>query len=324
MSTWTDEHLADLLATTFAAHEDDADPVVAHRIALTTPPAPRRVWPVLAAVAVAIVVVVVVVVGVQAMRPEVAPSPTRPAPAPGAEPHRSIARDEVNRLMSTVPVPPGAELLPDRHLRSGAQIGFVDPSLTRTEEWTVAMPYGAVADWYAAHAPEEAASERPLWWTEPGTAAYTEPAVVVGYRREGPDRTRIRIAVTIAARDDRTAATFVPDDVTSVEITRTDITGPVGPPSSVTVTDRERIAAIVDAFNRLQGAPGRAEGTACGSPVGDAHVYSATFHWPGHALSVDPGAPLCGEGRSLVLDGRELRPTLEDSDAFNTALAAGF
>ena len=42
MTHWTDDQVVARLAETFAAHESEANPAVAQRIALTTGPAPRR------------------------------------------------------------------------------------------------------------------------------------------------------------------------------------------------------------------------------------------------------------------------------------------
>ncbi len=57
MTRWTDERLVALLTDNFAAHEKDADPAVAHRIALTTTPARRRRWPLIAAAAAVVVLI---------------------------------------------------------------------------------------------------------------------------------------------------------------------------------------------------------------------------------------------------------------------------
>ena len=56
MTTWTDEHLEELLRDTFRAHEDLADPDRASAIADAR--APRRRWPVILSAAAAVALVV--------------------------------------------------------------------------------------------------------------------------------------------------------------------------------------------------------------------------------------------------------------------------
>ena len=328
MTHWSDEHLADLLTATFAAHEEDADPLVAHRLALATPPAPRRVWPGLVAAA---VVVLLVAVTVQALRPDDRTSePAHPVPTPTEAGHnRRMAEAEAESLLVNVPLPPRARPTPDsptpqlRRLR--AQVGDVDPSLTRTGWWIVPMSYDDLVAWYEDAVPDSfAEADGITWWTEAGTAAYTTPAVIVSVAHRGEVSTAMRVDVTLAARDDRTAVTYVPQGVTSVDLTRSFPYRPAPPPSTVTVVDRDRIESIVGAFNRLAGAPSRETGTACGSPVGGTHWYALTFHWPGHTLAVSTGQPLCGIGRSLTLDGTRLPATLEDGGGINATLEAAF
>jgi hypothetical protein len=338
-STWTDEHLGDLLTATFVAHEDDADPAVAQRIALTTTPTPRRAWPVVAAAG---VVVLLVAVTVRALWPSdttTQPSGPRPVPVEVSH-HRTVAAAVAAELVARVPVPPGADPRgtdPPADLRLRAGVGAVDPTLTQTAWWIVPMSYRDLVAWYGWHTPADvrstytpgsaspAAAGVLSWSTGSATSAYTAPGIVVSYARRGAESTAVRVDVTLAARDDRTAATFVSQDVTRIDITRTDIVAPVAAPATVSVTSPGRVRRIVNAFNALDGAPsGAARALPCGSPVGDFHLYSLTFHWPGHSLAVGAGQILCGIGRRLTLDGVKLAPRLEDTDAFDALLEAAF
>jgi hypothetical protein len=328
VSPWTDEHLTELLTASFTAHEEDADPAVAQRIALATAPAPRRTWPALAAGA-ALLVLLVLLVGAYALRPDDAtPDPAMPTPAPTEVGHnRMVAIAEADTLLDSTPLPPRARpaaAAPSPRLRRlPAYIGDVEPSLTRTAWWVVPMSYDDVVAWYRTHVRADSEDAELAWWTGAGTSAYTAPAVVVSYGRLGPLSTAVRVDVTLAARDVRTPSTFVPDDASSAEVTRSSIIGPDAPtPVTVTVTDPARLDAIVDAYNDLEGAATGARPRACGSPTGDFRLYAVTFHWPGHTLAVDAGQPLCGTGRGLVLDGTALPQRLEDDDALDSALAA--
>lgn len=187
--------------------------------------------------------------------------------------------------------------------------------------------------WYGAHSranlgsanfPDGSLSPHgDLDWEIPvNTTAYSAPFALVSYVRNGPRRTKIRTDATLAARYDRTAPTVVPPNVTRIDIIKTALGGPAHP-SAATVTDRAHLTRITAAFNTLDGAFAHALPAACGSP-GDTYVYAVTFHWPGHTLAVDPGAPLCGVGMGLTLDGVRLHQTLEDNRNLDAALAAAF
>jgi hypothetical protein len=342
MTPWTDERLVTLLTDTFAAHESVADPAVAQRIAVTA--APRRRWPLTVAVAAAVVLVSgLTVYAVRATEPPPAPSPA-PAiplpvvPVPIAEGrNRSLADAEARHVLADIPVPPGSTRsgsAPTRELRRlGAYNGPVDRSLTRTAWWVVPLSYTDLVAWYDAHSPADVAStfapdaSSPAphatldWEASTPSEAYSQPAAAVSYIRRGPHITAIRTDATLAARYDRTAETLVPGTVTSIDITKSAIDGEPRPPSSdATVTDPTRLTSIVSTFNDLPGAVANAEPGGCGSPVGIVYVYAVTFRWPGHTLAVDAGTELCGIGRGLTLDGTELTPTLENSEALDQLL----
>lgn len=265
--------------------------------------------------------------------PELGPTSGRPE----ASHHRALAAAEIAHVLATIPVPPEATAHepPDhggRLDRLGCQCGEVDPSLTRTRWWTVPMSYRELVRWYGAHSPANLGSARfpdgslsphgELDWEVPAdSTAYSTPAAVISYVRTGPASTEIRADATLAARYDRTAATFVPPTVTRIDITRTALGGPAHP-MSASVTDPAPMTRIVSAFDHLSGAFAHTLPAGCGSPGSDDYVYALVFHWSGHSLAVDPGAPLCGVGMGLTLDGVELPQTLEDARALDAALRA--
>ena len=110
--------------------------------------------------------------------------------------------------------------------------------------------------------------------------------------------------------------------MTSIEISRTAISGPTPRPTTQTsVTDLEAIDSVVAAFNSLNGATAHTT-LPCGSPVGIVNAYAVTFHWPGHTLAVGSGQSLCAIGRHLVLNGTKLHQALEDDEALVVALQA--
>jgi hypothetical protein len=338
MTQWTDERLGALLTDTFAAHERDADPAVAHRLALTTPAAPRRRWTLVAAAAAAVALIIGLVVYASHPR-ELDPVPAPAIPPATTEGHnRALATAEAGRVLADIPVPPGAtrsDSAPARALRRlGAYNEPLDPSLTRTRWWVVPLSYRDLVAWYDAHSAADVSSaygpsssspaaDGDLYWPVPGhSASYSTPSVVVSYTRLGPDTTAVRTDATLAARYDRTADTLLPATATSIDITKAAIDGEPRPsPTSVTVADPKAVASLVAAFNNLEGAFVH-EPTPCGSPVGIVYTYAVTFHWPDHVLAVDPGAELCGVGRGLTLDGTELTPTLENDHAFDRILEA--
>jgi hypothetical protein len=192
------------------------------------------------------------------------------------------------------------------------------------------MPYDELVYWYGAHSSANLSSARypdgslsphsTLYWEIPvDSTAYSAPFAQVSYIRQGPKRTAIRTDVTLAARYDRTAATFVPHGVTRIEVTKTALGGPPRPKSTV-VTDPALVARVVAAFNHLTGAFAHTLPAACGSPTSGTYVYAATFYWPGHDLALDAGSPLCGVGMGLTLDDIKLRQTLEDDRILDAAL----
>jgi hypothetical protein len=270
-----------------------------------------------------------------AKTPSLATPAVEPTPAVDGA-NRDLASTEAVRVLGTIPVPPGStrsNAVPAprlRHLR--VFNGSVDLSLSRTNWWTVPLSYSDLVAWYDAHTPAnigsaygpDSTSPVPggdLYWQTHGTSeSYSSPSVVVSYARLGATTTAIRTDVTLAARYDRTAVTLVPAMVTSIDITKSAIDGPATPPATATVADPALLSSVISAFNNLDGAMAHAEPFACGSPVGVVYVYAVTFHWPGHALAVDPGASLCGIGRGLTLDGVKLPQTLADDAALDAAL----
>jgi hypothetical protein len=239
-------------------------------------------------------------------------------------------------------VPPGATRIDAppphaRHLRRLRVFSYpVNPSLTRTRWWLVPRRYDALVSWYAANTPADrdttsyhaggkSVPEAEMYWRVHGTSkAYSPPTEVVSYARLGPKLTAIRTDVTLAARADRTSETLVPDNVTSMQISRHAIDGPDTAPTTVTVTDQNFIFAVVAAFDRVRGAYVPAGGSACGSPDRLIYRYTVTFHWPGHTLLVEAGEPLCELGRRLTLDGVKLPEPLEEGHALVKALKAAF
>ncbi|MGZ4587158.1 MAG: hypothetical protein ACXVX9_05090 [Mycobacteriaceae bacterium] len=194
------------------------------------------------------------------------------------------------------------------------------------------MSYRELVHWYGAHSPARLGSAyypdgslSPYgdldWEVQANSTAYSAPAALVSYARRGPKTTAIRTDTTLAARYDRTASTLVPHNVTRIDITKTALGGPAHP-TSATVTDPALLTRVTSAFNNLGGAFAHTLPVACGSPTGDAYVYAVTFHWSGHTLAVDPGAPLCGVGMGLTLDGAKLPQTLEDDRTLDAALEA--
>lgn len=340
MTHWTDEHVVARLTDTFATHESDADPAVARRIALTTGPAPRRQWPFLLAAAAAVVLVAgPTVYAVHAtgskQAPVVARTPTV-GPTPAVEgTNRDLALAEAAQVLATIPVPPGStrsDSAPARTLgHLATYVEPVDLSLTQTNWWVVPLSYGDLVAWYDAHTPANVGSaygsnssspvpDGDLYWqTHDKSKAYSSPAVAVSYARLGSHSTAIRTDATLAARYDRTPVTLVPTTVTSIDITKSAIDGPPTPPATATVSNPALLSSVVSAFNKLQGAFAHTT-QACASPVGLFYVYAVTFHWPGHTLAVNPGAPLCGIGRGLTLDNTKLPQTLADDHALETVL----
>jgi hypothetical protein len=333
MSPWTDEQLSDLLHGTFAEREAQADPEVARRIALEAPPARRKAWPMIGAAA----AVVLAVAGLQLVQhdrsrslPRLGPPSASVTPVPPGH-NREGAAQVADRLLREAPLPPLA--VPQREESSrflhelSAYFGDVDPSLTRTGYWIVPMSHLDLVDWYAAHTPANpdetkvSSSSTPEpqgvmgWEVGTSTASYTQPAMIVAYARLGPEQTALRIDVTLAARDDRTARTLVPaSGLESVVITPRSVSKGQSPPPPVTVTDPSQLRALGDAFNRATGAAARAEPHPCGSPGNDYLEYAIVFRWPRHTLEATTGSPLCGVGRELRLDG-ELLPQKIGIDA---------
>jgi hypothetical protein len=278
----------------------------------------------------------------QSEQPNHAPSlrTSSAAPSPAVEgSNRKLAMAEAVRVLGTIPVPPGstrsdaAPVTSLSHLRVFS--GYVDHSLRQTNWWEVPLSYGDLVAWYDVHSPADvgsafsspdSASPVPVgdlyWETDDTSEAYSSPAVVVSYARLGPDTTAIRTDVTLAARYDRISQTMVPPTVTSIDITKSAIDGPTTQPTTAAVTDPALMTSVVSAFNNDDGAMANASLFGCGSPVGVVYVYAVTFHWPGHTLAVDPGAPLCGIGRALTLDGTELPQSLADDPALDGALQA--
>jgi hypothetical protein len=270
-----------------------------------------------------------------------ASAPVIPEPASTGS-NRRLAVLAAARAIKHFPVPPGSTRLDTppphaRHLRRLRVFSYpVDPSLTRTQWWLVPRRYDALVAWYAANTPADrdttsyhsggkSVPEAELYWRVHDTSkAYSPPTEVVSYARLGPELTAIRTDVTLAARADRTSKTLVPDNVTSMLISRHAIDGPDTAPKTVTVTDQNFIFAVIDAFDRVRGAYVPAGGSACGSPDRLVYRYSVTFHWPGHTLLVEAGEPLCELGRRLSLDGVQLPEPLEEGHAFVKALRAAF
>jgi hypothetical protein len=264
-------------------------------------------------------------------------TPVIPSPAKAGA-NRALAKVEAAREIRSFPVPPGSTEIdaPPPHARYLKQLTEfnlpVDQSLTRTRFWLVRQGIDPVLAWYVHHtaANRDTASYRQggrlspkalVWW-QPHlrSKAFSPPTKVVSYRRLGPHLTAIRTDVTLAARADRTAGTMVPSTVTSLQITRQTIDGTNTAPTRVTTTDLGSIFQVIDAFNHAAGDYESSESFGCGSPAGVDHLYSVTFHWPGHSLAVAAGAPLCGVGRSLTLDGTKLPQTISNSHRLKVAL----
>ena len=261
-----------------------------------------------------------------------------PPPAvPGT--NRSLALAASARMIARFPVPPGAIRVaapPPRAAylsRLRALDGPVDGSLTRTRWWIVPRGYHRLVDWYVAHTPTHrestqypsgrTATESVLTWESHGPAtAYSPPSKVVTYSRLTRHSTAIRTDVTLAARDDRTAATLVPPTVTRIEITRQAIDGPDASPSTVTVSDQRDLDAVLAAFDRVRGAYRSGGAFGCGSPVGIVYLYAVTFHWPHHTLVVDSGQPLCEIGRRLTRDGVVVHQRLDPDSPLDPVLQA--
>jgi hypothetical protein len=253
--------------------------------------------------------------------------------------NRALAAAEVSRVLASIPIPPEAHRDRSPHDAGrlghlGCQCGAVNPSLTRTRWWTVPISFRKIVHWYGAHSPanlgsaydpDEALSPHGVlsWVIQVNSAAYSTPAVVVSYAREGPQTTAIRTDATLAARYDRTSPTIASNDVTRIDIIKTALGGPAHP-KAATLTDPTQLTTITAAFNNLDGAFAHTLPVACGSPTGDTYLYAVTFHWPEHTLAVDPGAPLCGIGMGLTLDGVKLPQTLEDNHNLDAALEAAF
>jgi len=273
----------------------------------------------------------------------VRPAPTV-APTPGVVGHnRSLAVAELAKLRGSFPLPPRAVRSPTaptrrmRHLT--AYMEPVDGTLVRPRWWIVRMPYLEVVHWYVDHTPANIATtiapgsptpvaESELYWRAgQATDAYSSPWEVVAYAKLGPARTALRTDVTLGYRFDRTAETFVPATVTSIDVTSVSIEASDGGlRTTATLTDPASIGNVVAAFNGLLGsfehqAPGPCASP--GAPLGDKvpPEYALTFRWPGHEMAVGTGAPLCGVGRPLTRDGTKLPQSLEDSDAFNQTIA---
>lgn len=326
MSQWTDEGLTELLRDTFAERESRADPDTARRIARDAKPTHRSPWFVAGAAA----AIILILVGISALRsdeksdPPLRPLPSSPAVSPvplGYD--RAQATRAAARIFERIPVPPDArpqDEPPAPELRErGAYIDDVDPSLSRTGFWIVPMSHVDLVQWYADHTPadpgetEVSGSSRPEpagvmdWEVGKDRAAHTQPAVVVSYARLGPGRTALRVDLTLAARDDRTAETLVPvADLESVTITPHTVSAGAEPPPAVTVTEATQLRALGDAFNHARGAASRALPGPCGSPTGDYLEYAVRFRWPGHTLEATTGRPLCRVGRDLILNGMTL------------------
>lgn len=337
MTQWTDDHLVDLLHDSFAAHEANADPDRAREIALAAAPERRRPW--LGAIAAA-AVLVLVAGGLFLLLPRhrTAPPPMPAVPIPSPTQvgrNRAVAKQAAQRMLDRVPLPPGAvrtREAPASDLHGlNAHINAVDLSLSPHRWYVVPMSYGDLVTWYAEHTEADAAStgwptpvEHELmdWSAGPATAAYTDPSYVVSYTRLSDNSTGLRVAVSLAARYDRTRATLAPiSRLTSITVRQTSFTNPPDR-ASATIDDPRWLRSIATAFNATRGAPAHDLGGPCGSPTGDFRLYAATLRWPGHVLEVGFGQPLCGVGRELILDGHTLPQQLEDGAALNRVLRA--
>lgn len=256
--------------------------------------------------------------------------------------NQHLAMVAAAHTINNFPVPAGATRIdappPDaRYLRRLHGFTYpVDTSLTRTRWWLVPRRHDRLVAWYVAHTPavrgttlipgaSKPSPEAQIYWqTQKTSKAYSSPAEVVAYTRLGPNLTAIRTDVTLAARADRTAKTLVPTTVTSLQITRSALNAANSPPETVTVTDQSHIYTVIAAFNNVPGEYTSVEPHGCHHPGRRTYYYAVTFHWPGHALDVDTGQPLCDVGRSLTLDDAKLPQTLTDSPQLNRALRTAY
>jgi hypothetical protein len=268
-------------------------------------------------------------------------TPVIPSPAKAGA-NRALAKAEAAQEIKNFPVPPGSISIdaPPPGARYLERLTYfnlpVNQSLTRTRFWLIPQGIDPVVAWYAHHFPadRDTASYHPggrlapkaavHWQPHARSKAFSPPTKVVSYIRLGPHLTAIRADVTLAARADRTSETLILNTVTSLEIGKWTIDRTGTDPTTVTTTDQGSIFRVIDAFNHVAGDYASSESFGCGSPTGTVHIYSVTFHWPGHTLAVGAGEPLCDVGRKLTLDGAKLPQHLANSHLLNSALKEAF
>ena len=322
------------------------------RVQSPVPPRRPRRRGVLVTTAAATVVAVIAVGASYAARGPHASPPSGPSNGPATDGHqpplpplesdaanRAAAEREAEDAMSAMPVYPtarpsdqqGVPALNDHWL---SQVQPVDNTVVRSSWWTVsgAAP-GAVAQWYADHAPSGFHSDGTVGGQGDGTrwvdeVYYAEP----GHDALPPSGTTIELQTTRTANGvgiratvgsvwspARPLASYV-QDVTSIDVvsTHTRFWRHVATTRrSFTITDPDRILRAAVAFDALQGA-GSFGPISCPAMM-DTYRDRIVFHTrTGDVVAM--GGASCVVTLGVSRDGRHVGPPLEDPGSLLAAV----
>jgi hypothetical protein len=255
--------------------------------------------------------------------------------------YRRIAAAESERTLRLAPVPPGARRLPGRpdgwprSLRIG--MSPENTHLTRMAWYSVPLGYDAVQRFLLAH--------RPRGMTTPGAGyelgtvgfvdfetrhprrpeAYNGPVLMVQWKVIG-QRTVIRYAAVLASRGVRDPASFVPGDVTSVDVEH--LRNASGAANATRVVSTLRFTAkadpvafhqVVAALDGLYGPPLANTDSSCGFFMQDffrfivhAATGDLTYEWGGSGSGGD-----CA-GIVALRDGKPVGDGLDPGDLYQS------
>ncbi|MGZ4561546.1 MAG: hypothetical protein ACXVXJ_11375 [Mycobacteriaceae bacterium] len=343
MTRWTDEQLGRLLSDTFTSREQLADPVTAHRIAVTVaahaqPERRRHRWTPVAGVAALIVCAVAIGAVVLAQRPASTPTDT-PHPTVRPTPTVRTYADNVaaaaaasTRVVSLAPVPADAQPLHEQPAAwptdSGMELGPSDPKLTRVRWWSVPETPAAVQRHLLTHTPDGMARDEGIGYstgtpfviygvrTNPQPDAYINPSLLVMWRPNGT-RTLIRAESFTSARNVRPLASYIRGSVSSLDIARIvpgTSTYPAGrhvPTVHLTAEgDEPAISKVVQAVNALPGSVAVGWFGSCPMISDPRPSFTLTFHTTAGTVRMHLELG-CWGLVEVHRDGRPVTPSLD-------------
>jgi hypothetical protein len=342
MTELSDDRLAAVLRSTFAAHEHLADPERALALAASSAPPPRRGRLLLAAAAAVALVAgtsYAVTRGSDAGAPSSAPR--TPSPTSSGQPplpplqtdagNRAAAARAADRTIARVPTYPGAR--PSAAIPALGEVysasGPAAYTVTRTRWWTVpgSSPQ-AVAQWYGDHpAPgfvssgfaSAGGSDAPAvqivdFDQAPGDRLPPSGLHVVVETTTTTSGVGVRETVQSLWPPARPLASYV-QDVRSIEVhARHDHYGRHASSSqrSFVVTDPQRVLRAAAAFDAL---PGQAPFVHSCPPMTDVWTDRFVFHTATGDVTAVSTSSSCGIGMQVVRDGRRVPPYLAEPTA---------